>query len=333
MAVSNDYIKSREEALRRSALKLTRQQEQAIIDAYVKAGQQLADEIRKGSGKVTDRMKQQYLKNLNGEVARLIREYGIKSASNPLEEELKIINRLLGKDAISEIGFDKLSKQLIKGISNDSVKQIINGGIYKDNRGLSSRIWKSTNQAGQTIQDVIAAARARGMGSADLAKLLEEFVNPSARKLWTTDKIREVLGDGYASWNKNLEYNALRLARTTLSHSATQSMKESGRLNPYNKKFQWHSAHSAGRTCAECAEMDGEIFTANDLPYDHPNGLCWVTHYYDKSLDDIADELAEWVKGGDNPELDSWYKELNKPFTGSTNNNPKFVKGSSELEE
>ena len=52
-----------------------------------------------------------------------------------------------------------------------------------------------------------------------MAKLLEEFVKPKARRFWDNATIESTLGKSTARKFENLEYNALRLARTTISYS------------------------------------------------------------------------------------------------------------------
>ena len=323
----NDYIRSREKAVHSAAMKLSKQQEQAIISAYVKAGQDLTAKIAKNRGVVTRAMRQAYVIAINRTVTELIRQFSLENAVNPLQKEVDLIAKMLGPEAVAKLGFVGRVSNMVEGIAQASVNNIIRGGIYKDGVGLSPRIWKAANMAANDIQNVVAAAMARNTSAVELAKLLEEFVDPVKRKNWDLEKIKAILGDGYASWNNNLEYNALRLARTTLTHSATDAMKQSNRVNPFNKLVQWHSVHAPGRTCQVCISMDGNIYTLKELPYDHPNGLCYTTNYYEESMDSMVDELKEWVDGGDNPVLEEWWTGINKPFTDLENNGPStFVK-------
>ena len=101
------------------------------------------------------------------------------------------------------------------------------------------------------------------------------------------------------------------MARTTISHAATASVRQWGKINPYAKKVQWHSVHAPGRTCQICIDLDGQVFPIEECPFDHPNGLCYQTVYYDQSLEEIADELKDWVDGKPNEMLDEWYAQLN----------------------
>ena len=168
------------------------------------------------------------------------------------------------------------------------------------------------NGAGKTIQDVVQKGLSSGQSAVDMAKILEEFIKPKARRFWDNAKIESILGKTTARKFENLEYNALRLARTTISHSATASVRQWGKINPYANKVQWHSVHAPGRTCQICIDLDEQIFDTDKCPFDHPNGLCYQTVYYDRDLESIADELKDWANGMPNDKLDEWYSQLNK---------------------
>ena len=310
----NDYVRMIETRARQELENLNQSQQRAIIEAYNSAGKQLVRDYRGAKdGTATKALYASYTKKIAEETQQIIEKYAIKGAQIAPSVEKLIMQQafqLAGLDtSVANDCFDNL----IGKLGMESVKNIIGGKIYKDGAGLSARIWQASATSSNKIQEVIAAGLARNMGAAELSKLLRDYVNPTARKTWSNDKIRELLGDGYAAWNKNLEYNALRLARTTLAHTATMSMRQAQRVNPYAKKIKWHSVHAAGRTCTTCEEMDGNVYDTDKCPFDHPNGMCYQTHEFDKSLNEIADELAAWCRGEPNEMLDEWWKSIGGP--------------------
>ena len=56
-------------------------------------------------------------------------------------------------------------------------------------------------------------------------------------------------------------------------------------------------------------EMDGRIFEKDDLPLDHPNGMCTMEPVID---DNYLDRLANWITNpeGSDPELDEFAKNF-----------------------
>ena len=311
----NDYIKMVEARARQELEHLNQEQQEKIYQVYKKAGRDLAAGYRQArEGTATKALYASYTQKIAEETEQIIKDYALRGAGLPLRVEMLMMNEAFLRAGLDTSLAGDTFRNLVGKLGMESVKNVIGGGIYKDGAGLSARIWQSSAMASNQIQAVIAAGLAQDMGAAKLSKLLQDYVNPTARKTWSNDKIRELLGDGYAAWNKNLEYNALRLARTTLAHTATMSMRQAQMVNPYATKIKWHSVHAAGRTCAICEDLDGQVFKTEECPFDHPNGMCYQTHEMEKSLDEMADELAAWCKGEPNEMLDEWWEKHSGEF-------------------
>lgn len=309
--MADSYVSLIEKRARQQLEDLNTAQQRAVIEAYNSAGKELVRRYRNAKdGTATKAMLASYAKKIAEETEELIKQYAIKGAEVAPSVQKLIMNQafqMAGLD--TSVANDKFNN-IIGTLGKESVKNVIGGKIYKDGAGLSDRIWQASAQSSNKIQEVITACLAQDMGASEMSKILQAYVNPTARKTWSREKIREKLGPGYAAWNSNLEYNALRLARTTLAHTATMSMRQSQKLNPYASKIQWHSIHAGDRTCQICIDMDGNIYDTDKCPFDHPNGMCYQTTILEKPLDEIAKELADWAKGGENEKLDNWWEEL-----------------------
>lgn len=308
--MASDYIKMVEARARQELEHLNQEQQYKLYQVYKSAGRNLATGYSKAkSGTATKALYASYTQKIAEETEQIIKEYAIKFGDLPIQVESLIMNEAFRRAGLDTSLAGDTFKNLVGKLGMESAKNVIGGGIYQDGAGLSARVWQASAMASNRIQAVVAAGLAQDMGAAKLSKLLQDYVNPTARKTWSNDKIKELLGDGYAAWNKNLEYNALRLARTTLAHTATMSMRQAQKVNPYATKIMWHSVHAGGRTCATCEEMDGQIYDTDKCPFDHPNGMCYQTHEFDKSLNEMADELAAWCKGEPNEALDNWWAQ------------------------
>jgi len=246
----------------------------------------------------------------------------IKTNNYEISEDLaKIISENTAKNFTQKLGlrkddintFSNALLQICNPLFDKAAENVIKGGIYKDGIGLSARVWDAVSASSNKIRDVIASGLAGQLSAVEMSKLLEQYVNPVEYHIWNNAKIKELLGDGYAAWNKQVNYEALRLARTTITHSATTIMKQASITNPYLTSFKWHSVHAPGRTCGICADRDGQIYTPQELPYDHPNGLCWQEPVLSKSLSKIGDEVADWVHGGENEMLENWHQTIGLP--------------------
>lgn len=313
----NGYLSSWEEAIHETNIRLTIEQEKAVLKAFNDAGTSLIEKIKKSrKGYLPIRIYKDYAYDLHAVLVQLMTEYSHKAAINAVDGQVVHILKMLAEDgnATAE-NFKKEVRAASLVYSRRAAEAVVKGEIYKDGKNLSKRVWSSAARAGNDVQQIVTQGLASGMSAVDMAKLLEQYIDPKARKEWDFEKVAEKLGKPTARKYENLEYNALRLARTTISHSATAGVRQWGKVNPYARKVQWHSVHAPGRTCQACRDLDGEVFLIEECPFDHPNGMCYQTVWYDQTLDEIADELRRWVDGEENETLDTWFDDLSSGKT------------------
>ena len=292
----NEYIDQLTSAILGRFKTMNNDQEKKLISIYSKAGSELVKKYSKSNG-LTKAYLKQYTNSLYIELTKLMKEYNIRSAQMPCDLQQFILEEMAGSAKVN-IKF----VNMFATIPTDAIKTIISGDIYKDGKGLSKRLWAYGNSTTGTIQDIITTGMTQMKGAVDIAKDLEGFVVPSKR-IYTGNKA--IPGAG------RIEYNALRLARTTNTHSYTVASSMAGKKNPYQTGLQWHtSASHSSRMHGkedECDRRNLKVYALDDVPLDHPNGLCYQTPYFLMSLDEIGDDLKKWVQGGENKTLDSWF--------------------------
>lgn len=300
---------------------LTAKQDMDVLQAYRKAGLELVKKFNAtAEGSATRAYYGSYIRSLHNDLEKIIVKVGMDAAVIPAS-----VQKLMLTDAFKNAGMDmNLVKNFDKTfgkISSDSMARIISGGIYKDTKTLSDRIWGAAISSGNDIQNVVLAGMAQKSSAVSIAKALQAYVDPNTRKVWDKDKIKETLGEGYAAWNKNIEYNSLRLARTTLTHSFQISHEASCKNNPFVEGILWHSVLQHNRTCEVCRQRHMTTYKIGKVPLDHPNGLCYQTAVITKSLDEIGDEIKTWLDngGGNNKKLDKWAKDNNIPTNNIKN--------------
>lgn len=191
--------------------------------------------------------------------------------------------------------------------TTDIVEDLYFGKVYKGNWMLSSAIWGDYKGVCDDVSRIVAKGVAEGKGTYDIAKALETYVNPNARKPWDWSRF-------YPGSKLKVDYNAVRLARTEISHAYQLSIIRQAAANPFASGIIWH--RHGMHDCEFCDRMVAENpHPINDCPMDHPNGFCTYTIELTKSLDDIADEIMKWVNGGENERLDEYMaqKYIDKP--------------------
>lgn len=221
------------------------------------------------------------------------------------------------KSFLGEVGMPKLLiKPAYQYVPTEVVERVASGQLYQGNWSLSKAIWSDVKQKQSEINKIIAQGIALNKSSYDIAKDLEQYVNPSAKKPWDWNKV-------YPGSAKQIDYNAQRLARTAVTHAYQQAFDECVKPNPFIEAVQWNNAHS-GRVCPLCQELAetdqyglGEgIFPKGEEPLDHPNGMCYLTAVIVKSMEEVATDIRSWMMGGSNPELDAYAKFLDPEWDG-----------------
>ena len=286
------------------------------VSTLVQNQKQTTELIKQSINSIQTRLKQQpSLKTLEAQFLKS----KAKTLANLIEKDMtEAIKKQAGYSTgmhqkfLQEIGWKAGYKfqdfdKMFGGVSEGTLRILQNGQLYKDGIGLSSRIYKASSMLFNNVNEVVTVGIASGQSAASMAKVLEKYIKPSAHRTWDKAKIKSILGSGYANKYKNIEYNSLRLARTTITHTATLGDKLSAKKVPFLEKFIWHSVFAHGRTCQECMDRDNTIYTIDSLPYDHPNGLCYNEPYLKYDLDYYSKKITEWKDGNGNVEMDNWF--------------------------
>lgn len=305
----NEYLLVMDRAAKRIARDASKTQEQDIMRAYKiafdDAFSDYLKQLEKGKTPSQPDLTQCKLAYINQLYSTLQKQSLICNEKIPkriLNQYAQVMKDITNnKDVI-----DKINKN-VDVTSRNIVEQMIKGEVYKDGVGLDSRLWSATNASGRKIEDVIISCLARGISSAEASKIISQFAK-SGHHTWDKNKIREKLGNKYANkyGTGGLDYEALRLMRTTNTHMAQLTVMNSDTVNPYNKFVKYHTGHAGSRTCSICRDRDGKIFPIHDAPLDHPNGLCWLSPVMSKdgktelSLADMVDDMNDYFDGKPN---------------------------------
>lgn len=284
--------------------RLTKEQEQEIANTY----KQVADKVKKklksipDNGTATSALKKQQLqqlkKLLDNEYKSMRDKIGKQIEQKAKETTQGPINA--AKEFAKKLGFVKL-EGAYAGVPNDVISSIVTGQVYDGDWSLSSALWKDVQHKQKDINKVIADGVSMNKSAFDIAKDLEEYVDPKAKKSWDWKKV-------YPGVSSKIDYSAQRLARTMPAHAYQQSLEATVKNNPFIDGYIWHSG-TGKRTCEICRERDGKFFAKGKLPMDHPNGRCTLITK-GQSMIDISDRLADWVNGKSDKGIDRYMEDL-----------------------
>ena len=297
MAIHLDFSSAEEQRL-----KITQEQQKYIRDLYKQASTEVGKLAEKAPRVPSDALRKQYLETLQGQINKQLKD---------IESQLNGTIRSGMTDTVKATVADaktflKENGLPIKGayshVPADIVQAVASGQLYTGNWTLSKALWLNTAETQKDVQSVISQGIIQNKSAYDIAKDLEKYVDPSARKDWDWSKV-------YPGTRKVVDYNAQRLARTMVSHAYQQAFVRTTIKNPFITKYQWRAADTE-RTCQICLDRDGQLYEKDDLPLDHPNGMCTFLAVIEDDFNTIADRLADWAAGKKDYELDILAKDL-----------------------
>lgn len=226
--------------------------------------------------------------------------------SGAKESMFLVADKVVGANAayLTSLGFpaDGVNAALTS-VPTQVVNNIVTGQIYDSGWSLSKAIWGDQNQTLSDIYTIVAKGRAMNMSAYDVSKMLEKYVNPSRAKMWNLK-----MSDGVKIYKKSVDYNAQRLVRTLNQHAYQQSVIQSAKANPFIKDVIWRA--NGSRPCPICLDRDGQHFAWDNVPMDHPNGMCTMEPNTD--IGSTINQLADWFNSPDGtfPEIDEFAKQL-----------------------
>lgn len=297
----NEY-KKRIIKARKAFSKLNKQQERELLEIYEEAARKLVDEIcslpdcrsrnfKIDSLNIINNYKVDLYTNLNTTINNSIN----KSSNIQRDTQLSFIDIIAPNEYVSEALKINITK-----VSSDVVRNLIRGDYYKDGKTLSKRLWNITSKNAKDIDILIKVNISKGANVRELARDLNKYINP---KNFIQPKTLKV------GMDKSISYQAQRLARTSITHAATQTQIQSAKSNPFSKGLKWnlsasHSSRMNGKMDI-CDDYSGRVFKAGEVPLQHCNCLCYFTEEIE-DIDKIKQELKEWTEGKRNSKLDKW---------------------------
>lgn len=289
--------------------RLSEAQAKSIRDLYREASKEVGKWAERAPRVPSDALRKEYLNKLQGEINRELRGIERQLDGTVRNNMTEVVQATVGDAKAFAQNFGLSIQGAYSHVPTDIVRAVASGQLYEGNWTLSRALWLNTVETQRDVQNIVAKGILENKSAYDIAKDLEKYVNPDARKDWDWSKV-------YPGTRKVIDYNAQRLARTMVSHAYQQAFVRTTQKNPFITKYEWRAADSE-RTCQLCMDRDGQYFPKDDLPLDHPNGMCTFLAVIEDDFNSIADRLADWAIGESDSALDEWAKDLYGSVTES----------------
>lgn len=298
--------------------RLIRNQEKQIRSLYKESYKEISKSLREIE-KVNSEssvLKRVYLTSVQKEIESSMTNVDKRTETTITSNMNVMVDLVLqnNKTYLSGLGYTSYINN--PAIRQRVVENIITGKLYGGKYNLSSAIWGDNQKKLMEIESIISKGIIQGKSIYQIAQSLEKYVNPNARKQWDWSKM-------FPGSRKQIDYNAQRLARTTLNHAYQQAFVEATYYNPFIDAYKWVTS-GGEHVCPLCIQRETEdqyglgagVFPKDQLPLDHPNGMCSVEAVVTMSDQEIQDAITDWYYGmGDedmNEALDIFAEHLQK---------------------
>lgn len=298
-----------------------------IIKLYREAAADLAARAaasRKGS--LTERWAAEYAESLKRRVREL--EAGLYDVTlQGLKRSAELPSEAMGEwwKAVGGQSF----RDAFATTPDSVLVGIIEGGFYKDNKGLSERIWRVADSFEKDVGYIVNRGIAEKKSALELARDLEQYVKLPAKRDFDWGKVYPNLS------GEKVDYNAQRLARTSINHAYFLGNVKVCTENPFVTAMHWDlsNAHEERQVipfgpdeCDEYAAHDEGLGEGNwkpeEIPVPHPQCLCVQWAVIPQSLEDIGAQIGRWASGEPDELLDEWYEKYG---SRNPNGDPKEI--------
>ena len=317
--------------------KIIKEREKRLYQSFENMRKQIDDQIQTMNfSTVSEKVKRQQLEEIRNELQKHLQKH-----YNALEAELKNDMVEVGESVLKESESFYTGLKMPIGMSITSfpveiMNNVVNGSVYDDKWYLSKALWGDYTEKIDQINEVVSNGIGLNLPSLEIAKQLEQYVDPSAMtpsktivthclqdpvtgKLYSQDYVKRHPEKDWSGFKEKdskfrygkVDYNAQRLARTLVNHAYQQNVVQQAKVNPFATGVKW-LASGGERMCEICEERDGKIFPADDVPLDHPNGMCTFEVVTDLSMMEMSNVLVDFVNGEPteyDDKLYAWYND------------------------
>lgn len=303
---------------RRQWPKLTAKAMRKIKAAYTRAGKIIADILRDGSitnGVLdfeTQRKLDQAILEGSADIGQAIREEvpNLMATAATLSAAIEIEVMKDAMDGLSgKITIDGIEKLFTK-VADRSVISSLNTA-WGDGFTFWGRVPNVSRYFGDDVVNLVRAAIDQGRDLGKIAADVNKYIKDGREA--TIHRWGERIAPDSAQLlkrvPKQVDYRALRLARSELGRGLMETAKANGLANPAaSGLWDWVRVNVIDWGCNCPSNAANSPYTYDNIPpYDHPNCAC-VLRPRLKNQTDFQADLKAWMNGGQNTELESWYQ-------------------------
>ena len=220
-------------------------------------------------------------------------------------------------DVLKEAGVDTVPFIKSMEFSRKRAIQTSFARSHEDGLKLSERIWNIGQHNKKIMSDIVRAGA--GEDVVTVARSLESYVKKGKTSI--AANYPNMIKRMESRIPANLDYKALRLARTELTAAYGEGVIASAKATPVVKYVKWviSSSHPRKDICdtnATGGPNGNGIYEAMSCPIypAHPNCICTLQPAPENTTV-VVDKLKAWLKNPQSqPEIEEWYQTHYKMF-------------------
>lgn len=313
-SAAGDYYKWALEA-RKKYLLMLQQSDETIAELYIASINRIIQELKKGENKNLKYLLEVIAKDVdqfNQDLAKAIKFV----VENGTENGMYFIKQV-SIDVLKEAGVDTVPFIKSMEFSRKRAIQTSFARSHEDGLKLSERIWNIGQHNKKIMSDIVRAGA--GEDVVTVARSLESYVKKGKTSI--AANYPNMIKRMESRIPANLDYKALRLARTELTAAYGEGIIASAKATPVVKYVKWviSSSHPRKDICdtnANGGPNGNGIYEAMSCPIypAHPNCICTLQPAPEDTTV-VVDKLKAWLKNPQSqPEIEEWYQTHYKMF-------------------
>lgn len=313
-SASGDYYKWALEA-RKKYLLMLQQSDETIAELYIASINRIIQELKEGENKNLKYLLEVIAKDVdqfNQDLAKAIKFV----VENGTENGMYFIKQV-SIDVLKEAGVDTVPFIKSMEFSRKRAIQTSFARSHEDGLKLSERIWNIGQHNKKIMSDIVRAGA--GEDVVTVARSLESYVKKGKTSI--AANYPNMIKRMESRIPANLDYKALRLARTELTAAYGEGVIASAKATPVVKYVKWviSSSHPRKDICdtnANGGPNGNGIYEAMSCPIypAHPNCICTLQPAPENTTV-VVDKLKAWLKNPQSqPEIEEWYQTYYKMF-------------------
>ncbi len=303
------------------------QTDKILKNIYISASEKTAKVVEKAkyldASSLTLKSQQAIEKNLTdlaNEIAGKLTT-PIQESMSEAYSTMSLIDNEYVSDAAKQAGAMAISMSGMNNVAvvvNDDLVRAVVARLYGDGKTFSERVWKASAIYEDKISQIVAEGVARGRSTVDIAQDITQYTADGKVKLakrWGN------MGYGSKSWlarmPKNLDYRAVRLARTEVAQGLQSAGVRQAVINPgATDMVEWKLTPGMQHDCVCIDYANVQFYKIDEVPaYPHVSCYCSINPVL-RPQGELVDELKRWANGEFVPNIEAWHRNIYLPAQG-----------------